>query len=139
MLTGLWNVGIKVPDLERELKFHRDLGNEIVLDETFTIDGDDYRIPLVKMGDKYQHVGERMVYEDELGLDLPYGPVHLVYLSDDFDSDVATCIQAGAVAIREPIKISAGFGDREVAFFKAPGGWIFEIAKIYAHRVPEVV
>ena len=139
MLTGLWNVGIKVPDLERELKFHRDLGNEIVLDETFTVDGVDFRIPLIKMGDKYQHVGERMVYEDELGVELPYGPVHLVYLSDDFDTDVANCTRAGAVAIREPIEISAGFGDRKVAFFKAPGGWIFEIAKIYEHRVPEVV
>jgi len=139
MLTGLWNVGVKVPDLERELKFHRDLGNEIILDEILTVDGVDYRIPLIKMGDKYQHVGERMVYEDKLGVELPYGPVHLVYLSDDFDTDVASCIKAGAVAIQEPIEVSAGFGDRKVAFFKAPGGWIFEIAKIYKHRVPEVV
>ena len=139
MLRGLWNVGIKVPDLERELTFHRAVGNEIVLDETFTVDGKDYRIPLVKMGDKYMHLGERMVYENELGIDLPYGPCHLVYISDDFDADVEKVTAAGAKPIREPAEVSAGFGERKVAFFRTPSGWICEIAKIYAHRVPEVV
>ena len=40
MLTGLWTIGIKVPDLERELEFHRQIGNEIVLDETLELDGE---------------------------------------------------------------------------------------------------
>ena len=30
MLTGLWTIGIKVRDLEKELSFHKKLGNEIV-------------------------------------------------------------------------------------------------------------
>ena len=135
----LWNVGIKVPDLERELQFHRAVGNEIVLDETLTVDGIDYRIPLVKMGDKYLHLAERMVYENQLGIDLPYGPVHLVYLTDDFTGDVAKVTAAGAVAIHDPEEITAGFGHRRVAFFRSPSGWIFEIALIYRHDVPEVV
>ena len=139
MLQGLWNVGIKVPDIERELAFHRAVGNKIVLDETFTVDDDDYRIPLVKMGDKYMHLGERMVYEKELGLELPYGPCHLVYLSDDFEGDLETFTAAGAVPIREPAEVTAGFGQRKVAFLRSPSGWIFEIALIYRHDVPEVV
>ena len=139
MLKGLWNVGVKVPDLERELQFHRDIGNEIVLDETFTVDGVDFRIPLIKMGDKYMHLGEKMVYEAELGEELPYGPVHLVYLSDDFDADVKKVQDAGATTIREPVEVSAGFGERKVAFFRSPSGWIFEIALVYRHGVPEVV
>ena len=40
MLHGLWTIGIKVPDLEAELAFHRAIGNEVVLDETLTIDGE---------------------------------------------------------------------------------------------------
>ena len=139
MLKGLWTTGIKVPDLERELQFHRDIGNEIVLDETLHIDGIDYRVPLIKMGDKYIHLAEKMVYENELGIDLPYGPVHLVYISDDFEADLEKVQAAGATAIREPAEVSAGFGDRRVAFFRSPSGWIFEIAQIYRHRVPEVV
>ena len=139
MLKGLWTIGVKVPDLERELQFHQDIGNQIVLDETLTIDGIDYRIPLIKMGDKYMHLAEKMVYETELGIELPYGPTHLVYISDDFDADVNRVQAAGATAIREPTEVSAGFGDRKVAFFRSPSGWIFEVAKIYRHGVPEVV
>jgi hypothetical protein len=138
MLKGLWTIGVKVPDLERELTFHRALGNAIVLDETLNIDGVDYRIPLVRMGDKYLHLAERMVYERELGIDLPFGPTHLVYISTDFEADVDRALAAGAMTIREPAEVSAGFGERKVAFLRSPSGWIFEIAKIYRHGVPEV-
>jgi hypothetical protein len=138
MLHGLWTIGIKVPDLEAELAFHRAIGNEVVLDETLTIDGQRYRVPLVKMGDKYLHLAEKMVYETQLGLELPFGPTHLVYLSDAFEEDVTRILGAGATAIREPAEVSAGFGERKVAFFRSPSGWIFEVAKIYRHGVPEV-
>lgn len=139
MLQGLWTIGIKVPDLEMELAFHRAVGNAIVLDETLTIDGCEYRVPLVKMGDKYLHLAETMVYERQLGVQLPFGPTHLVYISDSFEADVAMVLSAGATAIREPVDVSAGFGDRRVAFFRSPSGWIFEVAKIYQHRVPQVI
>jgi catechol 2,3-dioxygenase-like lactoylglutathione lyase family enzyme len=138
MLKGLWTIGVKVPDLERELAFHRAMGNEIVLDETLHIDGVDYRVPLVRMGDKYLHLAERMVYEAQLGIELPPGPTHLVYVSDNFESDVARATAAGATAIREPVEVSAGFGERRVAFLRSPSGWIFEIAQIYRHGVPDV-
>jgi catechol 2,3-dioxygenase-like lactoylglutathione lyase family enzyme len=139
MLQGLWTIGIKVPDLEAELAFHRAIGNEIVLDETLSIDGREYRVPLVKMGDKYLHLAEKMVYEDQLGIQLPFGPTHLVYVSDDWDVDVERFLTAGAVPICEPAEVSAGFGDRRVAFLRAPSGWVFEVAKIYRHRVPDVI
>jgi hypothetical protein len=139
MLTGLWTIGIKVPNLEAELAFHRAVGNEVVLDETLLIEGVNYRVPLVKMGDKYLHLAELMVYEVQMGIDLPYGPAHLVYISSSFEEDVARFLAAGATAIREPLEVSAGFGERKVAFLRSPSGWIFEIAKIYRHEVPSVV
>jgi hypothetical protein len=139
MLQGLWTIGIKVPDLDAELAFHRAVGNDVVLDETLSIDGADYRIPLVKMGDKYIHLAERMVYETQLGIELPFGPTHLVYVSDSLNDDVARFLDAGATALRDPIEVSAGFGERKVAFLKSPSGWIFEVAEIYRHAVPEVI
>lgn len=138
MLTGLWTIGIKVPDLERELTFHRQMGNQIVLDEVLVIDGEHYRIPLVKMGDKYMHLAEKMVYEVLLGEVLPYGPTHLVYKTDNFDEDIATALASGATEIRPIADVSAGFGERRVAFFRAPSGWIFEIIHITRNLVPEV-
>ena len=138
MLTGLWTIGIKVPSLEKELAFHRQMGNEIVLDEILELDGERFRLPLIKMGDKYLHVAEKMAYESLLDEPLPYGMTHLVYTSNRFDEDLAKAIESGAVAVREPADIKAEFGERRVAFLRAPSGWIFEIIEIKRNLVPEV-
>jgi hypothetical protein len=138
MLTGLWTIGVKVNNLERELEFHRVMGNEIVLDEMIEFQGESYRVPLVKMGDKYLHVMEKMVYEKTLGETRPVGSTHLVYMSNDFDNDVGRAREAGAVDLAPVSYVTAGFGERRVAFLRAPGGWIFEIIDVIRHFVPEV-
>ena len=138
MLTGLWTIGIKVPDLDRELAFHRQLGNEIILDEILELGEESYRLPLVKMGDKYLHLAEKMVYEGVLGESLPFGITHLVYISNSFERDIDAVLASGSVALRDTAVVSAGFGERRVAFLRAPSGWIFEIIEIISNRVPEV-
>lgn len=138
MLTGLWTIGIKVPNLERELAFHRQLGNEIVLDETLEFDGEKYRIPLVRMGDKYLHLAEKMVYERLLDAPLPYGIAHVVYKSDDFDQDVQKALAAGNVLLMDIAHVSAQFGERRVAFMRAPSGYMVEFIEIIRNLVPEV-
>ena len=55
------------------------------------------------------------------------------------EQDVARALRAGSATIREPAEVSAGFGDRKVAFLRSPSGWIFEIAQIHRHRVPVVI
>ncbi len=138
MLTRLWTIGIKVPDLEKELEFHRQMGNPLVLDETLEIGGESFRVPLIRMGDKYIHLAEKMVYENILGRPLPFGIAHIVYRSSAFEEDVRKALDSGAVLMREVATISAGFGDRRVAFFTAPSGWIFEIIEVLRDLVPEV-
>ena len=76
MLEGLWTIGIKVPDLERELEFQTRMGNEVVLDETLESGGKLFRLPLIRMGDKYLHLDEAMVYEQFLSQPLPHGIAH---------------------------------------------------------------
>jgi catechol 2,3-dioxygenase-like lactoylglutathione lyase family enzyme len=138
VLTGLWTVGIKVPDLERELAFHRSMGNAVVLNDTIEFEGRSYRIPLIKMGDKYVHIAEAMVYERLLDQPLPYGIVHLVYMSDDIERDLKIALDSGARAFIDLSTISAGFGKRKVAFLRAPSGYIFEIIQILENLVPPV-
>jgi len=138
-LKGLWTCGTKVPDIDRELKFHRDFGNQIVLDETIESGGQKFRLPLVRMADKYIHVLDKAVYEDNLGETIPYGICHLVYVSTRFEEDVEICKKAGARPVGEIAHITAQFGERLVAFFRAPGGWNFEILKMIRNLVPEVV
>ena len=138
MLTRLWTIGVKVPDLEKELEFHRQIGNSVVLDETLEVNGERFRIPLIRMGDKYMHLAEKMVYESLLDKPLPCGITHLVYRSNSFEEDVRIALDAGSTLVGDIATISAGFGDRRVAFFRAPGGWIFEIIQVLKDRVPEV-
>ena len=126
-------------DLEAELAFHREMGNEIVLDESFEFNGETFRVPLVKMGDKYLSLTEKLIYERTLGETRPVGSTHMVYISSSFEEDVAKARAGGAVALGEVgSTISAGFGERRVAFLRAPGGWIFEIIQVIRNLVPEV-
>ena len=138
MLTKLWTIGIKVPNLDKELEFHRRMGNEILLDERIELGGESFRLPLVKMGDKYIHLMEEAVYERQLGEKMPYGIIHAVYVTNSFQEDVAKAISAGARQIGDSAILKAGFGERRLAFFMAPGGWNFEIIEILKNLVPEV-
>ncbi|MBM3773959.1 MAG: VOC family protein [Acidobacteria bacterium] len=138
MLTGLWTVGIKVPDLDRELAFHRSMGNTVVLDETLEFAGNRFRIPLIRMGDKYLHIAERMVYEHLLDQPLAYGIVHLVYMSDGIERDLEIAKASGAVPFISLADITGGFGRRKVAFLRSPNGYIFEIIQILENLVPPV-
>ena len=138
MLTSLWTIGIKVPDLEKELAFQRQMGNEIVVDETVEFGGEFFRLPLVKMGDKYLHLAKKMVYECLLDEPLSFGMTHLVYISNNFDEDVVKAIANGAASLCDVADVSAGFGERRVAFMQVPSGWIFAIIKIKHNLVPEV-
>jgi len=138
MLTRLWTIGMKVADLDRELEFHRQLGNEIVLDEYIQTDSGEFRLPLVKMGDRFLHLMEETVYERELKEPLPLGPVHLVYVSDSWDEDVSRAVSAGGRQLIEAVEIEAGFGRRKLTFIRAPGGWNFEIFDMIEDRVPDV-
>ena len=138
MLTGLWTIGIKVPDLEKELAFHQALGNPVVLDETIEFNGESFRIPLVKMGDKYLHLAEKMVYERLLSKAIPFGIAHVVYVSNEFEKDVNTALVGGAVLLTDIATVSAKFGERKVAFMRPPGGWIVEFIEIIRSLVPEV-
>jgi catechol 2,3-dioxygenase-like lactoylglutathione lyase family enzyme len=138
MLTRLWTIGIKVPNLEKELAFHRSMGNPLVLDETLEVGGEGFRVPLIRMGDKYIHLAEKMVYESLLDRPLPFGITHVVYRSDKFEEDVRRASESGARLLRDVAIISAGFGERRVAFFTTPSGWIFEIIEVLRDLVPEV-
>jgi catechol 2,3-dioxygenase-like lactoylglutathione lyase family enzyme len=71
-------------------------------------------------------------------LNLPCGIVHLVYTTGDFASEVRAAEDAGARMLLDPAEIFGGFGRRKIAFFRSPGGMIFEIIEIMENRVPEV-
>jgi hypothetical protein len=134
----LWNVAAKVRDLDAEVEFICALGGALVLDETLEIEGQSIRVVLMKWADKYLHLFGKAVYESRLGVELPYGLCHVVMEVSDFDLQRSRALRAGATEVMPQQFVSAGFGTRDVAFLRSPGGILFELIRVHEHGVPEL-
>lgn len=137
-MMKLWNVAAKVPKLDAEISFIKMMGGHVLVDEVLRFDDQDFRVVLLKWGDKYLHLFEKAVYEHRLDAPRPYGLCHVVFEVDDLEELRQRALGAGA---REPMpkaSISAGFGTRDVVFLQSPGGILFELIKVHEHRVPEL-
>lgn len=134
----IWTLGAKVDDLDREIRFVEALGGSLLIDDQIPYEGKAYRIPLVQLGDKYVHLAQRMVYEDRLSAPLANGLCHVVYQVSDLEAQRAKALAAGASEIAPVSRVSAGFGVRDVAFLRSPGGILFELVRILENAVPEV-
>jgi catechol 2,3-dioxygenase-like lactoylglutathione lyase family enzyme len=132
----IWTLGVKVPHLDREIEFVRALGGELVLDDVIPFAGREHRIPLVRLGDKYVHLAEQMVYEQWLENPLANGLCHVVFEVENLDEMRSRARAAGAEEIIPAAHVSAGFGAREVAFLRSPGGMLFELVRILDAKVP---
>ena len=132
----IWTLGAKVDDLDAEIAFIEKLGGELVLDDRIPFKGEEFRVPLLRFGDRYLHIARRMVYEDALDRPLPAGLCHVVFEVDDLETSRRIAIDAGARELTPPTRVEAGFGVRDVAFLRSPGGILFELIKIIEHAVP---
>jgi catechol 2,3-dioxygenase-like lactoylglutathione lyase family enzyme len=132
----IWTIGAKVADLDAEIAFVERLGGELVLDDRIPFAEREFRVPLLRFGDKYLHIAEEMVYESSLDDPLPDGLCHVVFEVDDLEASRRAALDAGATEITPPARVEAGFGTREVAFLRSPGGILFELIRITEHTVP---
>ena len=132
MIKGVWNYAIKVKDLERTTAFYiQHLGAEVRLRSR--IEGCQYH--LLSVGETRLILSDKAPYEDELGWDLPAGFLHVVFESDDFESDVELASRSGAHFFVTPRVISGEFGRRKVAFFEGPDGIRTEIMQVLEDSV----
>jgi catechol 2,3-dioxygenase-like lactoylglutathione lyase family enzyme len=132
----IWTLGAKVPDLDREIAFVEALGGELVLDDRIPFGGEEFRVPLLRFGDRYLHIAEEMVYESQLEAPLADGLCHVVFEVDDLEAARERALAAGATEVAPLTRVSAGFGTRDVAFFRSPGGILFELIRILEDAVP---
>jgi catechol 2,3-dioxygenase-like lactoylglutathione lyase family enzyme len=132
----IWTLGAKVPDLDAEIAFVERLGGELVLDDRIPFGDREFRVPLLRFGDKYLHIAEEMVYESKLEGPLPPGLCHVVFEVEDLEGTRRTALEAGATEVTPPARVAAGFGTRDVAFLRSPGGILFELVRIDEHAVP---
>jgi len=133
----IWTLGARVPDLDREIRFVEGIGGSLVLDDRIPFEGKEFRVPLLRFGDKYLHLAEEMVYESRLERPLPDGLCHVVFQVDELAPAREAALAAGAAEIAPVSQVTAGFGTREVAFFRSPGGILFELIRVIEAAVPE--
>ena len=134
----IWTLGAKVRDLDAEIEFVRQLGGELVLDDRIPFGEREFRVPLLRFGDKYLHLAEEMVYESSLPDPLADGLCHVVFQVEDVSEARRVALEAGATEITPPTRVTAGFGTRDVAFLRSPGGVLFELIEIVENAVPEL-
>jgi catechol 2,3-dioxygenase-like lactoylglutathione lyase family enzyme len=132
----IWTLGARVADLDAEIAFVEQLGGELVLDDRIPFGEREFRVPLLRFGDKYLHIAEEMVYESSLDRPLPDGLCHVVFEVEDLEGSRRAALDAGATEITPPARVEAGFGTREVAFLRSPGGILFELIRVTDHAVP---
>jgi catechol 2,3-dioxygenase-like lactoylglutathione lyase family enzyme len=134
----IWTLGAKVRDLDREIAFVQEMGGTLVLDDRIPFGGQEFRVPLLRLGDKYLHIAERMVYEDRLSQPLGDGLCHVVFEVGDLAAARDRALAVGASEIAPVSRVVAGFGTRDVAFLRSPGGILFELIRIVENAVPEL-
>lgn len=133
---NLWGIGAKVQDVDQDIGFLEQVGARLVIDDVVPLDGNNYRAPLLRWAGTYFHVVDTLAYERSLG-SMPYGLAHVVIRVDDLRQERGRAIAAGAQELRQPATVTAGFGTRDVAFFRSPGGIVFEFIQIIERLVPD--
>jgi catechol 2,3-dioxygenase-like lactoylglutathione lyase family enzyme len=126
VLKELWNIAIKVKDLDAELEFLEACGaTEIVRDKVMTDSGEE-EFAMLRLGPERILLFPNVVYEPGLPEPMHFGLSHAVYEVDDLDSVLDDFAAHGVMPIWGPREVSASFGHRRIAFFRSPSGFVFE-------------
>ncbi len=130
MIKDLWNIGLKVTDLDREVQFLQAVGAELVLRDRLGFGEQQRDYAILTLGGERMLLFSEVVFEDKIPEGVRPGLTHAVYEVDDLDAEFARIRSLGAEVVIEPRQITAAFGSRRLAFFRSPGGLVFEIMEI---------
>jgi catechol 2,3-dioxygenase-like lactoylglutathione lyase family enzyme len=135
VIKDLWNIGLKVADLDREIEFLRNVGATLVLRDRLSTDGEEREYAVLMLGGVRMLLFGDVIFEDRLEGGVRPGLTHAVYEVDDLDAEYARICSLGAEVLIEPKSIESGFGSRRLAFFRSPGGFVFEIMQVLERRL----
>jgi catechol 2,3-dioxygenase-like lactoylglutathione lyase family enzyme len=136
MIKGLWNIGLKIADLDAELAFLGRLGATLIQRATLPVeDGDALEYAIVRLGGVRLLLFPQVIFEAQVPGGVAPGLTHAVFEVDDMDAEYARVKTLGAQVLIEPQLIQAPFGTRRLAFFRSPGGMVFEIMQILENNV----
>lgn len=135
MEASLWNIGLKIEDLDQEITFLQELGAKLLLREKLSGPDGVAEYALLEFGGTRLFLTPQTIFEDKLNHPLAPGLTHAVFEVDDLAKEYERITALGTQVLIEPVEISAGFGSRRIAFFRSPGGLIFEVMQILEAKV----
>ena len=136
MSPKLWNIGLKIDDLDAEIGFLEAMGAKFRYRETRSKpDGEKYETALLEFGGTRAFLVEEPVFEHKLNHQLTPGLTHIVFEVDDLAEAYEQIMELGAEVLIQPKQVSGGYGSRRVAFFRSPNGLVFEIIEILEAKV----
>ena len=126
VLKELWNIAIKVKDLDAEIEFLEACGATDIVRDTIATDTGEEEFAILRLGPERILLFPNVVYEPELPEPMHYGLTHAVYEVDDLDSVLEDFASRGVRPLWGPREVTASFGHRRIAFFRSPSGFVFE-------------
>ena len=125
-MKGPWNLGIKVRDLDADLRFLEACGATQLQKRRFPEPDGDQVVGMAFLGSQRLLLFPRVICEDKLSEPLKSGLTHAVFEVEHLDEVLERFRQRGIVPMWGPEDLSTPFGRRRIAFFCSPSGFIFE-------------
>ena len=130
MDAKLWNVGVKVEDVDTDVAFFQALGAKLLIRERAATAAGEIDYAILAFGGTRLLLTPKTVFEEQLAGPLRPGLTHAVFEVDDLAPEVERITALGTEVLLPPTEISAEFGKRKIAFFRSPGGLVFEVMQI---------
>jgi len=131
----LWNLGIRVANLEKEITYFKALGAVLRVHEKLQAQEDQFEYALLDFGDTRFFLTPKTVFEHTLPEPLRDGLTHMVFEVSDVDATLEELVAQGTEVLIAPMEIDAQLGSRRLAFCRSPGGVVFEVMQIRVNRV----
>ena len=133
----LWNIGIRVADLDKEISYFRALGAVLRVQEKLTTKDGQFEYALLDFAGTRLFLTPKTVFEHALpeSESLRDGLTHAVFEVKDVDATLKELVAQGTEILVPPMEIDAGLGSRRLAFCRSPGGVVFEVMQIRLNRV----
>jgi catechol 2,3-dioxygenase-like lactoylglutathione lyase family enzyme len=134
MIKELSNIGLKVTDLDREVAFLREVGASLVMRERVSMVGEEREYAILMLGGVRMVLFETVVFENLISGGVRPGLTHAVFEVDELEAEYARISALGAEVLVKPTEVSGAFGRRRLAFFRSPGGFVFEVMQVLERK-----
>ena len=125
-MDRIWNLGLKVDDLEAELGFLAACGATGIKQGIIETPEGNHPFGLALLGNERLLLFNEVVYADALPRPMKAGLAHAVYQVDDVALVLARFRANGVAPMWGPLDLTTPFGRRRVVFFRSPSGFVFE-------------